>query len=57
MSRDIYAAAEALQNARDHLVIGKSDALNRNQRVAMAIENIRDAMKSLGVKEAETNGN
>jgi len=55
--RDIWQAAEALQNARDHIIIAKSDKINRNYRIDLAMENIRDAIKALGVKEAETNGN
>jgi len=57
MSMDIYAAAEALQNARDHLVIAKGDKINRNHHLRCAIENVREAMKMLGLKEAETDGN
>lgn len=55
--RDIWQAAEALQNARDHLVIAKGDKIERNRRVDLAMENIRDAIKALGMKEAETDGN
>lgn len=54
---DLYEISESLQNARDHIVIAKGDKINRNHHINCAVENIRDAMKSLGVKEAETNGN
>ncbi len=57
MSTDIYGAADALQYARDHLVIAKTDKVNRNHHLRCAIENLREAMRILGVKEAETNGN
>lgn len=57
MSRDIYGAADALQYARDHLVIAKTDKVFRDHHVRCAIENLREAMRILGVKEAETNGN
>ncbi len=57
MSRNIWQAAEALQNARDHIIIAKSDKINRNHRIDLAMENIRDAIKALGVKEAENDGN
>jgi hypothetical protein len=54
---DIWRAAEALQNARDHLVIAMGDLHHRDRRVRMAAENVRDAMKELGIKEAPHNGN
>ena len=59
MSTDIYRAADALQYARDHLVIAKTDndKDNRDNHVRCAIENLREAMRILGVKEAETDGN
>jgi hypothetical protein len=57
MSMDIYAAAEALQNARDHLVIAKGDKINRNHHLRCAIENVREAMKMLGLKEVGNDGN
>jgi hypothetical protein len=57
MSRDIYGAADALQYARDHLVIAKTDKVNRDHHVRCAIENLREAMRILGVKEAENDGN
>ena len=53
---NLFAAAEALQNARDHIVMAMGDRINRNNRVDCAAENIRDAMKLLGM-EAKTNGN
>lgn len=54
---DLYEIAESLQNARDHIVIGKSDKINRQHHINCAVENLRDAMRLLGIKEAETNGN
>jgi aromatic ring-opening dioxygenase catalytic subunit (LigB family) len=57
MSSDIWRAAEALQNARDHLVIASGDLHHRDRRVRLAVENVRDAMKELGIKEAPHNGN
>ena len=56
MSRDIWRAAEALQNARDHLVIASGDLHHRDRRVRMAAENVRDAMKLLAIKEDPHNG-
>lgn len=53
---NLFAAAEALQNARDHIVMAMGDRINRNNRVDCAMENIRDVMKLLGM-EAKTNGN
>jgi hypothetical protein len=32
-------------------------SINRNREIDLAIENIRDAMKLLGMKEAENDGN
>jgi hypothetical protein len=57
MSKDIYGAADALQYARDHLVIAKTDKVNRDHHVRCAVENLREAMRILGVKEAENDGN
>jgi hypothetical protein len=57
VSSDIWRAAEALQNARDHLVIAMCDLHHRDRRVRMAAENVRDAMRELGIKEAPHNGN
>lgn len=57
MSKDIYGAADALQYARDHLVIAKTYKDQRDNHVRCAIENLREAMRILGVKEAETDGN
>jgi hypothetical protein len=54
---DLYEIAESLQNARDHIVIGKSDKINRQHHINCAVENLRDAMRLLGMKEAENNGN
>jgi hypothetical protein len=52
---DLYAAADALQNARDHIMQARFSS-NRNREIDLAIENVRDAMKLLGIKEAENNG-
>ena len=57
MSKDIYGAADALQYARDHLVIAKTDKVNRDHHVQCAVENLREAMRILGVKEAKNDGN
>ena len=57
MSTDIWRAAEALQNARDHLVIASGDLHHRDRRMRLAVENVRDAMKELGIKEAPQHGN
>jgi hypothetical protein len=57
MSKDIYGAADALQYARDHLVIARTDKENRAHHVRCAVENLREAMRILGVKEAENDGN
>ena len=56
MAIDLYELAESLQNARDHIMQARG-SINRNREIDLAIENIRDAMKLLGMKEAETNGN
>jgi uncharacterized membrane protein len=53
---DLYSVADALQNARDRIMQARG-SINRNREIDLAIENIRDAMKLLGMKEAETNGN
>jgi hypothetical protein len=57
MAIDLYELAESLQNARDHVVVAKGDKIDRAHHVRCAIENLREAMRILGVKEAETNGN
>ena len=57
MSSDIWRAAEALQNARDHLVIAMGDLHHRDRRVRLAVENVRDAMRELGIKEDPNHGN
>ena len=57
MSSDIWRAAEALQNARDHLVIASGDLHHRDRRMRLAVENVRDAMRELGIKEAPQHGN
>ena len=57
MSSDIWRAAEALQNARDHLVIALCDLHRRDLQVRLAVENVRDAMRELGIKEAPNHGN
>lgn len=54
---DIWRAAEALQNARDHLVISMGDLHHRDRRIRLAVENVRDAMKELGIKEAKDENN
>lgn len=54
---DIWRAADSLQNARDHLVIALGDVHDRERRVRLAVENVRDAMRDLGIKEAPHNGN
>jgi hypothetical protein len=38
-------------------VVAKGDKINRNHHVRCAIENVREAMKMLGLKEAENDGN
>jgi hypothetical protein len=57
MAIDLYELAESLQNARDHVVVAKGDKINRNHHLRCAIENVREAIKALGMKEAETDGN
>ena len=57
MSSDIWRAAESLQNARDHLVMAMGDLHHRDRRMKLAVENVRDAMKELGIKEAPNHGN
>ena len=52
---DLYSVADALQNARDRIMQARG-SINRNREIDLAIENIRDAMKLLGIKEAENNG-
>ena len=50
----IWDAADALQNARDHLVVARaSRGIQRDHDINRAKENIRDAMKLLGIKEVE----
>jgi len=57
MSIDLYAVAESLQNARDHLVAAKANrGMQRDHEINCARENVRDAMKLLGIKEAPHNG-
>lgn len=57
MSVDLYAIAESLQNARDHIVIAKMEKGSvRYHSLECAKENIRDVIKRLGMKEAD-NGN
>ena len=56
--KNIWDAADILQNARDHLVIARaSRGIQRDYDVNCAVENVRDAMKLLGIKEAPTDGN
>ena len=58
MSIDFYAVAESLQNARDHLVAAKANrGMQREYDINCARENVRDAMKLLGIKEGPHNGN
>jgi len=57
MAIDFYELAESLQNARDHVVVAKGDKINRAHHVRCAIENLREAMRILGMKEAENDGN
>jgi hypothetical protein len=55
---DIWKATDALQNARDHLVIAKvTRGIQRDHDINAARENVRDAMKLLGIKEAPIDGN
>lgn len=54
MSVDLYAIAESLQNARDHIVIAKMEKGSvRSHSLECAKENIRDVIKRLGMKEVE----
>lgn len=58
MAANIWDAADALQNARDHLVAAKANrGMQREHDINCARENVRDAMKLLGIKEAPHNGN
>ena len=55
---EIWKATDALQNARDHLVIARaSRGAQREHDIDSARENVRDAMKLLGIKEAPHDGN
>lgn len=57
MAANIWDAADALQNARDHLVAAKANrGMQRDHEINCARENVRDAMKLLGIKEAPHNG-
>lgn len=57
MAANIWDAADALQNARDHLVAAKANrGMQREYEINCARENVRDAMKLLGIKEAPHNG-
>ena len=51
---DLYAIASTLENARDHIVMGSGDKINRDYHVKCAIENVRDVMELLGIKEARS---
>lgn len=54
MSVDLYAVAESLQNARDHILVARREkAMLRGHCIECAKENIREAMKLLGMKEAK----
>jgi hypothetical protein len=54
VSTSIWDAADALQNARDHLVVARaSRGIQRDHDINRAKENVRDAMKILGIKEVE----
>ena len=55
--KNLYRAIEALQNARDHLVIALADPVTKNRRIDCAAEDVRSVMIELGVKEAENDGN
>lgn len=56
MAANIWDAADALQNARDHLVAAKANrGMQREHDINCARENVRDAMKLLGIKEAPHN--
>ena len=57
MSSDFWKATDALQNARDHLVVARaSRGIQRDHDINCAVENVRDAMKLLGIKEAPHDG-
>lgn len=57
MAANIWDAADALQNARDHLLAAKANrGMQRDHEINCARENVRDAMKLLGIKEAPHNG-
>jgi hypothetical protein len=56
MAIELYRIADALQNARDHIMQARS-GFCRDREIDLAAENVRDAMKLLGIKEAETDGN
>lgn len=57
MAANIWDAADALQNARDHLVAAKANrGMQREYEINCARENVRDAMKLLGIKEAPHDG-
>lgn len=56
--RNIWEAADSLQNARDHLVVARaSRGIQRDHDINCARENIREVMDILGIKEAPNNGN
>lgn len=56
--RNIWEAADSLQNARDHLVVARaSRGIQKDHDINCARENIREAMSILGIKEAPTDGN
>lgn len=56
--RNIWEAADSLQNARDHLVVARaSRGIQRDHDINCARENIREVMEILGIKEAPNNGN
>ena len=57
MARNLYRVIEALQNARDHLVIALADPDTKNRRIDCAVQDIGDAIEELGVKEDKNNGN
>ncbi len=51
---DMFVIALALENARDHIVVGHADKINRDYHVKCARENVRDVMELLGIKEARS---
>ena len=56
--RNIWEAADSLQNARDHLVVARaSRGIQRDHDINCARDNIREVMDILGIKEAPNNGN